>query len=639
MENNSNPNYWLFQSHPKVFKLPEALRDECLGTFAIKAHRDRIKVGDRVILWMVGPQSGCYGLARVASEVKEMAVLEREKPYFTDVPAPDVRVELAIEYNLWNKPITKELIPAPPFDQFYAGTPGTNFTATATQYNTIIQLIEQLDLANEPTVDYAFQPYEQPPLNMILYGPPGTGKTYQTIIHALSIVEHRSKEELALEDRQVLRQRFNEYLGIGQIAFVTFHQSFSYEDFVEGIKPVVTDGQINYQVQDGIFKIICQDAHRCMLEAYLKESPQENVKVEFNKLYKAFLQFVDSDAFDYFESLDGRRIFLHKILNFGNLAIRPARSFAVQQVQKQELEKLYFNLTTLEEDENPEEAVRDIIQTGDAVAYWAVFRSLKSFEEQLLQVLEVNEEAEKQPEPPAQFELPVIPNHLLARCKKYVLIIDEINRGNLSGIFGELITLLEPDKREGRQEALRTILPYSKSYFMVPPNLYLIGTMNSTDRSTSALDLALRRRFTFKTIRPDATILTKPSDQPLEAGVSLDRLLSTINHRIALLLGEDYAVGHSYFLKVQTLADLKMVFEYQIVPLLKEYFFNDYGKIGLVLGKAFLQEHQPLSSSNGQVGFADFDHPYMEDLTNKTIFTIRPMEELEEADFIRIYKG
>lgn len=154
----------------------------------------------------------------------------------------------------------------------------------------------------------------------------------------------------------------------------------------------------------------------------------------------------------------------------------------------------------------------------------------------------------------------------------YVLIIDEINRGNISKIFGELISLIEPSKREGESEELEVILPYSKENLTIPKNLYIIGTMNTADRSIALLDIALRRRFNFIEIMPQYDILKNEKIENIE----LDLLLSTINERIEFLLDREHIIGHSYFLNINTFEDLVQVFRNSIIPLLQEYFYDDF---------------------------------------------------------------
>lgn len=625
--------YWLFQAKPGIINLAHALKAGALESFAVKTHQDKISLGDKVILWQTGKKAGCYALAKVISKVDHWPLEEEELSYLKTEPDTTPRVKLEIEYNLWNKPIVPSELPdTAAFRKFHAGLPGVNYTATKAQYDQLVGLIEQWDIAEEPEPEYHIKNWLNPPLNLILYGPPGTGKTFQTINHALSIIENRSLEELALENRQALRKRFNDYVGQGQIGFITFHQSYSYEDFVEGIKPGLHQGQVIYGIEDGIFKLMCQDARGCLLEAYFKDQPAPQQLLEFDQLYNAFLEYLQGNHFSFFEGRSKRRIFLHRILRFGNLSVRPATSFSVQTIQKNHLKKLYQQYMGMSQIQKPED-LRNVLGEVSVGVYYAVFKELKHFEGALLQELEAVRVADSSLEPSATLELPIVPSRVLANCRKYVLIIDEINRGNIPAVFGELISLVEPDKREGKEEALACILPYSKHFFMVPPNLYLLGTMNTADRSAEVLDLALRRRFEFKELKPDPAAISRLAKDPIIVGVNLERLLQTINHRIALLLDEDYCLGHAYFLNVKTLDELKSLFAGRVLPLLQEYFFDDYAKIGLVLGNAFVRS----VSQSDPSPFADFNFPYAGEFLDKRQYELVDVQTLSEIDFIKVY--
>lgn len=215
----------------------------------------------------------------------------------------------------------------------------------------------------------------------------------------------------------------------------------------------------------------------------------------------------------------------------------------------------------------------------------------------------------------------------------YAIFIDEINRGNVSQIFGELITLIEEDKREGEKNELSTVLPYSKTNFSVPPNLFIIGTMNTADRSIEALDTALRRRFSFIEMPAKHDLIKSQSKVPdgVLNGIDLANLLKAINQRIEKLIDKDHMIGHSYFLNVSSLNDLKSTFQNKILPLLQEYFFGDYGKIGLVIGTGFFETKEVQVEDNFFALFEDYDSS---SLLEKKIYHFKEITNMNDEDFI-----
>lgn len=211
---------------------------------------------------------------------------------------------------------------------------------------------------------------------------------------------------------------------------------------------------------------------------------------------------------------------------------------------------------------------------------------------------------------------------------RYAIFIDEINRGNVSAIFGELITLIEPDKRIGEINELKVKLPYSKREFGVPKNVDIIGTMNTADRSVEALDTALRRRFSFVEMQPNPNILLNSEYQD----VNLKQLLETINQRIEVLIDKDHQIGHSYFIGIQNLEDLKQIFKDKIIPLLEEYFYGDFGKIGLVLGGSFIYQEE--NKAKFPKNF-NYENDFLED---KKVYRFTPFENWDEQTFISVYE-
>lgn len=300
--------------------------------------------------------------------------------------------------------------------------------------------------------------------NIILYGPPGTGKTYYTAIYAVAICDGKSIDELIHADYSEVMERYNELKSQNRIAFTTFHQSYGYEEFIEGLRPYIVPssgekdiGSVGYRVESGIFKKFCETIN------------QKNIKYALIAQKHSLVQVTDT---------------------------------------------------------------KEITQN-------------------------------------------------------YVFIIDEINRGNISKIFGELITLIEPTKRKGAVEAMEAILPYSGKAFSVPANVFILGTMNTADRSIALMDTALRRRFQFIEMMPDTSVLQKAVVEADGETLNVSNMLDVINERIAFLYDREHTIGHAFFMGLVTdpsVEKLASVFETSVIPLLQEYFYEDYYKIQLVLG-------------------------------------------------------
>lgn len=550
-------NYWVFQANPRMYDLIGALREGSVSRWKVSAHRDKIHIGDKVIIWATGTDAGCYALAEVTGELDMIAKDENEKVFYKDESYAQAqpRVEISVTHNLYDRPILRSQIAGViELADLKVGMQGTNFTATKKQYETLEKLAlasssEQVTKKNKTLIDNPPQSYSEHhsdhPLNLILFGPPGTGKTYNTINKAVAIADSLSEEELERKyrTRKELTARYRKLVDEGRIVFTTFHQSMSYEDFIEGIKPVTNADQgnsLSYEVVPGIFKRFCDKA----------AMPDEN---NFEQAYIKLMAELDG-----YEN------------SFMKLKTPTGREFGISLNSKNNL-----NLFT-----GPDFAFHAALNKDILISHILGKNTPEYFKGYYQGVL----------------------NHMRSRhgfddklrvSNNYVLIIDEINRGNVSQIFGELITLIEPDKRAGMKEALEVTLPYSKEKFSVPSNLYIIGTMNTADRSVEALDTALRRRFSFCEMTPDYGLLAGKE----VLGIDLAGLLSTINQRIEGLLDKDHAIGHSYFLRVVNgESTLKAVFFDEIIPLLQEYFYGNFGRIELVLGRGFVKS-SPVTQS------------------------------------------
>lgn len=415
------------------------------------------------------------------------------------------------------------------------------------------------------------------PLNTILFGPPGTGKTYNTVNKALEIIDPHFMG--TQPDRSAVKSRFDELANTGQICFTTFHQSLSYEDFIEGIKPTTEtqSGALGYEVRDGVFKEFCETA-RSNWEAYAKG---ERDKLTFDDAWNRFVEEWEEQPSTPIST--ARKHFTVTSIGASSIGFRKANGDMSHSLSRNTLRDLFYG--------------NRMMISGLSTYYTGLLDKLRSYKGI----------TESTP------------------LKNYVFIIDEINRGNVSQIFGELITLIEDSKRLGAPEHLTATLPYSGDEFGVPPNLYILGTMNTADRSVEALDTALRRRFSFTEMPP---VYDLPALQRSLHGISLATLLTTINMRIEKLLDRDHLIGHSYFLEAG--ADLRGVFQNKIIPLLQEYFFGDYGKIGLVLGRGFVERVQ---HERGNNVFAEFDYDEASDLADRLVYRLHMPDSMTSVQF------
>jgi hypothetical protein len=435
-----------------------------------------------------------------------------------------------------------------------------------------VELVEE----NSNTV-YTEANMKTPALNTILYGPPGTGKTYNTVNKALEIVG----EKIEGKTRKQIKKLFDNKIKEGQIVFSTFHQSMSYEDFVEGIKPQepkVEGHQISYKVEDGIFKKLCQKANSSFGNI---ENVIEDFKNEISEVDGKNPLTIKAKGTSFDVVYRGTNVFY--VQPHASIKVKPWYPVNIDNILK-------------------------VFKTGD---FTGVYNP--TYVREIINFLEKTRGLKK-----GQNENNV--------DKPFVLIIDEINRGNISQIFGELITLVEEDKRLGNDEELEALLPYSKEKFGVPSNLYIIGTMNTADRSVEALDTALRRRFCFTEMMP---LYDLPELSSEFFGLKLSYILHIINERIEKLVDRDHLIGHSYFLNVTSESDFMMIFRDKIIPLLQEYFYGNYEKMGLVLGKGFVKK-----LSNIKVLFADFPTEDF-DYNEKIIYRLdkSPFESKEKFSY------
>ena len=430
--------------------------------------------------------------------------------------------------------------------------------------------------------------------NVIFYGPPGTGKTYTTAKRAVEICKTESEKELT--DYSEIMKKYNELKENNRIEFITFHQSYGYEEFIEGIKPKVLNEndesenensqEIEYEIVDGIFKEFCDNAKKAIIESKsniyispkaivwkvtlrdeVKEDCFTNNHVRINfKLGTAGASKFDNEIKkgDIIITTDGSRT---KINGFA--VVTDDKAYTLDEEKNDTTTRNVSWLVKGIDEDIYEINDKKILprKTVTKVPNMKVEDIIKLAKEKNSEVLS---------------EIDIEKN-----TKPYVFIIDEINRGNISKIFGELITLIETTKRTGKKECISTKLPYSKEEFTVPDNVYIIGTMNTADRSIALMDTALRRRFKFEEMLPNYDLLKDMFVEDEGVKVNIGAMLKVINERIEYLYDREHTIGHAVFLELKennNIDKLENIFKKSVIPLLQEYFYEDYEKIRIVLG-------------------------------------------------------
>ena len=415
-------------------------------------------------------------------------------------------------------------------------------------------------------------------LNTILFGPPGTGKTYNTIMYSVAIIEKKPLSSIRSEastDYARVKARFDNYRKLGRIAFTTFHQSYGYEEFIEGIKPVVDseNTDVAYSIESGIFKKFCDKAR------VIQEDEIEYTGTVWNYRNRAGDKDVASDFEDSLYSGgvikiedindEARQCNYLNDMAAGDWVVL-GRNHSINAIgiivddEPEEIDdgifhyqrKVEWKITGIKHD-------CKAINRGKGFSNFALAGSWMKVRD-LQQIIDGDTNNEQ----------------------PHVFIIDEINRGNISKIFGELITLIEDTKREGMQEAASAKLPYSGESFSVPNNVYILGTMNTADRSIALMDTALRRRFSFVEMMPDTDVLRSLRADKV-ADFDVAEMLDIINERITFLYDREHTIGHAFFTSLKddpTIENLASIFKKSIIPLLQEYFYEDYQKIQMVLG-------------------------------------------------------
>lgn len=713
IRNGSPINYWIFQGSPKIYNAVAALNADAVKTWTVSAHKDKIKPGDKFILWQTGPNAGCVALGMVDSEVMMMKEEAIEMSYYL-TPTPQVdntRVKIVIEHNLSDNPVPWEWVKEnADFEDFKGGSQGTNFTATKAQYDAIVSFVNSNSSNAYASVkkvlhqrklqsylsflrNYLKEHNIQPNDNRISFN------VWEKDNRLVFLIGRRYALNIELQNKQtkisfIAKEIVSEENGFFKDQKGGIEAYWNVVDSVEDYTSAIEEGfniEFERNSKCPYRKFTNQDFINDVYQ--IKQSTMEDSKTTVGNPINQILYgppgtgktyTLKNDYFSkytltensispevYFEEVVGTltwwQVIALSLLEIGTNKVNEilenrwvakkaqmsesknvratiwgtlqmhtiVDSKTVNYTQRQTpfiFDKTADKKWQLFDNELKEQApeIYDILDSVNNFKpnpnkeikhyVFTTFHQSFSYEDFIEGIKPVMEEGQENVT--YKIENGIFKELCLKAQNdpnnRYAIFIDEINRGNVSQIFGELITLIETDKRIGAEHELRVKLPYSKKEFGVPMNIDIYGTMNTADRSVEALDTALRRRFSFKELLPDSKVVAAKgfTDYPRKA------VMEKLNMRIELLLDRDHTLGHAYFIK----KDFKHSFENEIIPLLQEYFYNDYGKIGLVLGSGFVRV-KASSAKNDKSVFAEFDTKNEVDITKS--YELIPFEEID----------
>lgn len=730
-------NYWIFQGNPEKFDFEKGFKENSIDNWTVTTHKDKIKKGDKIAIWLTGKKSGCYALAEVTKDPKIVKESKDDHLWKKD-PKESLKTGIKITHNLMDRPILKEnIVNYKEFSNLKTGNQGTNFTLQETEYLKFLELAESMNKKRY----WLYAPGEGAKkwddfynagimgLGWLELGDLNQYKTKKEISDKLreldetgssksndTITNYDFKHTISIGDIIIPKKGRKEYLGYGvvesdyyyddsrknykqcrkvnwkkkgiweeegKIVLKTLTDITKYPEYVEKIIKLIgieKKSELN-KIQLPINTIIygppgTGKTYRLKNEFFEKFTDKQSIQTK-EEFCEALVQNISWWQVISIVMLDLKEakvqeIYEHpllqpKIIGSKNKTIKNSIWMWLQRHTKdacpnvntkkrrnpQFFEKDNQSTWTIDEEvaktETPDfyevlEEYRNFKpQTESKKRYvFTTFHQSFSYEDFIEgikpKLIKTDDDLESQ-EVSYHIEDGIFKNivnkALNDTGNDYAIFIDEINRGNIANIFGELITLIEEDKRKGCENFIPAILPYSKTEFGVPKNLYIIGTMNTADRSVEALDNALRRRFSFLEMNPEPAKLSQ--EEFICEGINLEKLLSSINNRIEKLLDKDYCIGHSYFMNIQNqkdpLEELKLIFSNRILPLLQEYFYGDWGKIMLVLGKGFIEkkiESVSFLATDDYDDFEDYDEKPVYNLTSSEIWTLETFKIIYE---------
>jgi hypothetical protein len=553
-------NYWVFQCNPAEFDFETAVKKKLLNTWTVSAHKDKIKKGDKVILWLTGKRAGCYALARVSSDPSDIAQATDDQLWKTE-PKVSLKAGIEVMYDLVDKPLLWQHIKdTDGLQDLKIGNQGTNFSATRKQFNTLLNLIDKSNPAMGKQIDLF--------INTILYGPPGTGKTYDLNKYKK---DYFTDQDITQTSEEVLRESVQKY-PYWEIIAAVLSTLDKYWPVAEILAHPIIQAKISKQTktpQNTIWRIL------------LSYSDQESSKM--NEKYRGPIELFNKNEKSEWAIIESKKPEISNIIDAEllEMATNPGRPPRQSATAKTRYKFITFHQKYSYEDFI--EGIKPLLpkaEMGDPIGDLQFELKKGIFYQSCLKALELvgYETFEACFEDTSDNRKTKFEKAKSNPSQQFALFIDEINRANISAVFGELITLLEDDKRMGSENELWVELPYSNEKFCVPANLYVIGTMNTADRSIALLDIALRRRFEFKALYP-----------LYMEGEWWAPLLEDLNQAIYnWKKNPDFFIGHAFFINKSASEKLKIL-NTKIIPLLYEYGQNNAETVKRILTDAKIQ--------------------------------------------------